>query len=106
MSGNIDEMSHAIGGLRSDVKTLFRKVEDSQREADKRHRENTERLDGIERTLAPLAKTVESMQPIVEGYQVTRWKAIGGLSVLVFLGWLVSLVAGKLFTWLLSQVVR
>ena len=46
------------------------------------------------------------MEPIVAGYAVTRWKIAGafalGTAIVTVLGWVVSLFAGKIITWLLS----
>ena len=57
--------------------------------------------------MKPLAKTVATMEPIVEGYAVTRWKIAGvlalGTTIVTVLGWIVSLFAGKIIAWLLAQ---
>lgn len=77
------------------------------------HRETRERLDSIfgrvakiEADMKPLAKTVATMEPIVAGYAVTRWKIAGafalGTSVITALGWIVSLFAGKIVAWVVS----
>jgi hypothetical protein len=77
------------------------------------HRENRERLETIssrvekiEADMKPLAKTVATMEPIVAGYAITRWKIAGafalGTSIITALGRIVSLFAGKIVAWLLS----
>ncbi|MGE3993088.1 hypothetical protein [Pseudorhodoplanes sp.] len=47
-----------------------------------------------------------TMEPIVAGYAVTRWKIAGafalGTSIITALGWIVSLFAGKIIAWLFS----
>jgi hypothetical protein len=54
----------------------------------------------------PLAKTVATMEPIVAGYAVTRWKIAGafalGTTLITTLGWIVSLFAGKIIAWIFS----
>jgi chromosome segregation ATPase len=70
------------------------------------------RLDMLEKQMSPLAQAVAAMQPIVTGYQISRWKLAGALALgtvlatgaLSLIGWLASLFAGKLFWWLISLV--
>ncbi len=63
-----------------------------------------ERVEKIETDMKPLAKTVATMEPIVVGYAVTRWKIAGafalGTTIITVLGWVVSLFAGKIFAWI------
>ncbi len=62
---------------------------------------------GREANVKPLAKTVATMEPIVAGYAVTRWKIAGafalGTTIITVLGWVVSLFAGKIVAWVLSS---
>jgi hypothetical protein len=57
--------------------------------------------------MKPLAKTVATMEPIVAGYIVSRWKVAGafalGATIITALGWVVSLFAGKIIAWVLSS---
>jgi hypothetical protein len=61
----------------------------------------------IEADMKPLAKTVATMEPIVAGYVVTRWKIAGafalGATIITVIGWIVSLFAGKIVGWVLSS---
>jgi hypothetical protein len=54
----------------------------------------------------PLAETVKIMKPIVDSYQITKWKIVGAISLasvlLAVLGWMLSQVAGKALAWLFS----
>lgn len=54
----------------------------------------------------PLAKTVATMEPIVAGYAVTRWKISGafalGTCIIAAIGWIISLFAGKIVVWIVS----
>jgi hypothetical protein len=60
----------------------------------------------IEADMKPLAKTLATMEPIVAGYAVTRWKIAGAFALdttlITTLGWIVSLFAGKIITWIFS----
>jgi hypothetical protein len=46
------------------------------------------------------------MEPIVAGYVITRWKLAGafalGTTMITLLGWLASLFAAKIVSWLAS----
>jgi hypothetical protein len=56
--------------------------------------------------MKPLAKRVATMEPIIAGYAVTRWKIARafalGTTIITILGWLVSLFAGKIVAWIAS----
>lgn len=54
MAGKLDEISEAIGGLRVRVENLAQGINHNRELADKRHKENTDRLSAIEQTLAGL----------------------------------------------------
>jgi hypothetical protein len=55
MTGKLDEISEAIGGLRSKFDALDKNIIANRHIADERHQENTTRLGEIEKTLAALA---------------------------------------------------
>lgn len=74
---------------------------------DRRHDENVRALRelGAKMTelvdvVKPLATAITIMQPIVDSYQISRWKFTGALmlagSILTLVGWVLSLAAGKL----------
>ena len=92
---------------------LSASVADVRRSSEEQHRENrlklesiSERVEKIEADMKPLGKTVATMEPIVAGYAVTRWKIAGafalGTSIITALGWVVSLFAGKIVAWIVS----
>jgi outer membrane murein-binding lipoprotein Lpp len=116
MVGKLDEISRAIGSLEAQVSSLVRSVDQDRDLANERHRENSEKLESIgtrvekiEADVKPLAKTVATMEPIVAGYAVTRWKVAGafalGTTLVTVLGWVVSLFAGKLIAWVASLFI-
>jgi hypothetical protein len=106
----LDEISRVIGNIEAEVQGLSASVADVRYTSAEQHREKRERLETIssrvekiEADMKPLAKT---MEPIVAGYAITRWKIAGafalGTSIITALGWMVSLFAGKIVVWLLS----
>ena len=56
--------------------------------------------------MKPLAMSVATMEPIVAGYAVTRWKIAGafalGTSIIAAIGWVVLLFASKIIAWIVS----
>jgi hypothetical protein len=112
-TSRLDEISRVIGNIEAEVRNLTTSVADVRHSSSEQHRENRERLESIgarvqkiEADMAPLAKTVSTMEPIVAGYTVTHWKIAGafalGTTIITVLGWVVSLFAGKIVTWVLS----
>lgn len=113
MPNRLDEISRIIGSIEAEVRNLSASVADVRQTSAEQHRENRERLEQIgervgkiEADMKPLAKTVATMEPIVAGYAVTRWKIAGafalGTTIITVLGWIVSLFAGKVVTWVAS----
>jgi TolA-binding protein len=113
MPNNLDEISRVIGNIEAEIRNLSATVAEVRHTSAQQHRENRERLEAIgervgkiEAGMKPLAKTVATMEPIVAGYVVARWKIAGafalGTGIVTMLGWIVSLFAGKIISWLSS----
>jgi hypothetical protein len=109
----LDEISRVIGNIEAEVRGLTATVAEVRQSSAEHHRENRQRLEAIstrvekiEADMRPVANTVATMEPIVAGYAVTRWKIAGafalGTSIIAALGWIVSLFAGKIVTWIVS----
>ena len=107
MPTKLDEISRVIGNIEAEIRGLAASVAEVRHTTTEQHHENREKLETIwdrvqkiEADLKPLAKTVATMEPIVAGYAVTRWKIAGafalGTTIIRALGWLVSLFAGKI----------
>jgi hypothetical protein len=116
MPSKLDEISRVIGNIEAEVRGLSESVADVRRSTAQHHRDSREwleaisaRVEKIEVDMMPLAKTVATMEPIVAGYVVTRWKIAGafalGATIITALGWVVSLFAGKIVAWVLSLFV-
>ena len=113
--GKLDEISVAIGGLQSDTANLSETFQQHCRDDDRRHDENISTLRGIQDemrklhdVLKPVAERVATMSPIVDGFQISRLKIAGGLSVVVFIlmgvGWLVASIAGEVIKWVAAHI--
>lgn len=113
MPNKLDEISRVIGNIEAEVRGLSASVADVRQTSAEQHRENREwlesigeRVEKIEADMKPLGKTVATMEPIVAGYAVTRWKIAGafalGTTIITMLGWVVSLFAGKIIAWVFS----
>ena len=114
MPNKLDEISRVIGNIEAEVRGLSAAVAEVRQSSVEHHRENREKLETIsarvekiESDMKPLGKTVATMEPIVAGYAVTRWKIAGafalGTTIITVAGWIVSLFAGKIAAWLFSH---
>ena len=113
MANKLDEISRVIGNIEAEVRGLSAAVAEVRQSSVEHHRENREKLETIsarvekiESDMKRLRKTVATMEPIVAGYAVTRWKIAGafalGTSIITVAGWIVSLFARKIPAWLFS----
>jgi predicted phage tail protein len=113
MSTKLDEISRVIGNIEAEVRGLSASVADVRRTTAEQHHENrdkletiSKRVEKIEADMKPLGKTVATMEPIIAGYEASRWKIAGafalGTAIITVLGWIVSLFAGKIIAWILS----
>lgn len=111
MPGRMDEISRSIGGLEEGVSGLRRTFDQHCQDDDKRHHENVsnlrelmEKMDELKEAVTPLVSTVAIMKPIVDGYQISRWKLAGVVSfvgiLLTVFGWLISAGAAKMLHWI------
>jgi hypothetical protein len=114
MSNKLDEISRVIGNIEAEVRGLSASVAEVRHSTAEHHRDSRERLEKIsarvekiEADMNPLARTVATMEPIVAGYVMSRWKVAGafalGATIITALGWVVSLFAGKIIAWVLSS---
>jgi hypothetical protein len=96
-----------LGSQESNLKNLGRNFDRHCTEDDERHTENIAEMrsmrQAVEKLTAlvqPLADTVALMKPIVDGYQTTKLKFVGGLMVVGLIvsavGWLITSVVGKI----------
>lgn len=111
MTGKLDEISAAIGGLQATTESLTKQFEKHCSDDSERHRENLETLRQINesvRALQPLAKTVALMEPIVRNYEISRWKLTGALglvvTILTVVGWLIEGLIGRAGGWLIDKL--
>lgn len=106
----IDEISRTLGAQEANLKNLGRTFDKHCADDDARHRENIEamgdisnELRNISDLLKPVVDSVAFMRPIVDGYQASRLKTMGALSLasslLIGVGWLVTSVAGAVVKW-------
>jgi len=106
MTGDIHEISRALGDLEASVRGLKEAqargnelFDQHCKDDDERHQENIAEMRGIRneitalrQVIEPLAASVAVMRPIVDGYQVTRLRiamlASIGFGILVVVGWI------------------
>jgi hypothetical protein len=121
MTGELHEISRAIGSLQSSVINLEKAQERGNelfdqhcKDDEQRHQENIGEIRGVRVEIAalrqaiePLAASVAVMRPIVDGYQATRLRiatlASIGLGIIVVLGWIVEAAVKWLVALILSH---
>lgn len=107
-ANKLDDISVAIGRLSANVENLSVDLSESRKTQDREHQENKKKLESIVSDVADLKRSVTVMQPIVDGYQVTRWKIAGAISLasalLIGLGFFVLKIGEAMFAWLLSHI--
>lgn len=103
----LDEISVAIGELKSDTKSLDRTLTQHCLDDDRRHDENLAAIRALTKALeplGPLASTVATMKPIVESYQTSRLKLAGAVSLamvlLGFVGWVIEQMIASGVRWI------
>lgn len=103
----LDEISLAIGELKSDTKSLDRTLTQHCDDDDRRHQENLDAIRDLTKALeplGPLAATVATMKPIVESYQTSRLKLAGAISLamvlLGFVGWVIEQIIASGVRWI------
>jgi hypothetical protein len=62
MAGKLDDISVSIGSLLAKVENLGASIAANRSEADRRHQENTDRLNRIDEVLKPVAAAVANME--------------------------------------------
>jgi hypothetical protein len=106
MTGDIHEISRALGDLEASVRGLKETqargnelFDQHCKDDDERHQENMVEMRGIRseitalrQVIEPLASSVAAMRPVVEGYEATRLRiatlASVGFGILVVVGWI------------------
>jgi hypothetical protein len=118
MTGKLDEISQAIGGLQATTDGLAKQLDVHCVDDRHRHEDNLQTLREINeqirevnesvRALQPLAETVALMKPIVDGYEISRWKLTGalglGVAILTVIGWLIEGLIGRAAGWLIDKL--
>jgi hypothetical protein len=115
MAGKLDEISRVIGQQEANVAALTKTFDQHCTDDDRRHEENLTTLRAISSELktlneavTPLARTVAVMKPIVDSYQITRWKMAGAFAVVSMIMWaigsLILTLAGKAIAWAFSVI--
>jgi len=94
MSGKLDEISEAIGGLRASVADIQRRMEENRELQERRYADNSAVLRDLAEKLDRHAASVEMIRPTVAALELSRsklatWASLGFAAVVVF-GWLIE----------------
>ncbi|MGB6536646.1 MAG: hypothetical protein WBF58_11870 [Xanthobacteraceae bacterium] len=108
MRGKLDEISEAIGRLRSSVADIQRRMEENRKLQERRHADNSAALRDLVQKLDKHADAVESIRPTVAALELSRSKlttfASVGFAAVVLLGWLIEAVVKWTAGWLMSHL--
>lgn len=108
MRGKLDEISEAIGRLRSSVADIQRRMEENRKLQERRHADNSAALRDLVQKLDKHADAVELIRPTVAALELSRSKlttfASVGFAAVVLLGWLIEAVVKWTAGWLMSHL--
>ena len=96
MAGKLDDISLQIGGLLAKVENLGAQIAGNRADGDRRHQENTDKLNRLDEVLKPVAAAVAKMEPIVDDYKSNRNKAAGLLIALAAIASTLGFFASEL----------
>lgn len=103
MTGELHEVSQAIGGLQAETAALVKSFDRHCDDDDRRHGENIKAIRDLTETLRPIADWARSAKPDLEAMKLSRAKIAGISSVLLlFAGgavWLLEKLIDKALTW-------
>lgn len=120
--GKLDEISQSIGALQATTGGLQHTFNQHLEDDDRRHSENISEIrriaDAMQRSadlqqqsnakLNALIDRVNIMSPIVDGYQISRWKMAGAVGlasiILAGFGWILAIAVGEAAKWLLAHI--
>lgn len=109
----LDEISRVIGSVETKLDAIESRAEEDRNIGDRRHAENRmaieasrDAVEEVRRAIAPLVDAVAVMKPVVEAYQIARWKITGalglGLVALTVIWWFVEAAFSHFVTWILT----
>lgn len=85
MSGELHELSVAIGGLQADMKTLAKRVYDNQQASSEEHRKVHDIVVATSEAVRNIAADVAEMKPLTDDYREKRAEARGAVHLLRWL---------------------
>ena len=98
MAGKLDQISHAIGSLESEVRELHRRIDESCELQARRDADNATALRELAAKLDQHARSVEMIQPTVAALELSRSR----LMTLASFGFAAAIVAG----WIVEAAVK
>lgn len=107
MSGELHQLSVAIGSLNAQVENLTEFVRETREESRDEHREARENIDALSESVRVLTSAVKWMEPITEDYREKRAEARGARRLLsavyVLAGGSVAVVVSKIVEYFAAQ---
>jgi hypothetical protein len=107
MPGKLDQISHAIGSLETNVRELQRRMDENCELQTRRHADNSAALRALGEKFDLHAASVQMIRPAVAALELSRsklatWASIG-FAVVVVAGWIVEAGVKWTVSWALSH---
>ncbi len=103
MSGELHELSVAIGELQAEMRILSQTVRDNQEASTAEHREVHDIVSAMSESVRIIAAKVDKMEPLIEDYRERRAEARGAANLIKLFyavgGGTIAVIGGKFLEW-------
>lgn len=101
MAGEIDNLSHQLGRIEEQIKTLFRKFEALEENSTREHRVVHDIVEATSDAVRTLTHKVDEMKPLTDDYREKRAEARGAAKLIG----MVYVVGGGIIGAAVTQIV-
>lgn len=102
MAGEIDHLSHQLGRIEEQIKTLFKRIDSLEESSTREHRVVHDIVEATSDAVRTLADKVDEMKPLTDDYREKRAEARGAAKLIGALYVTGGGIVGALVTHLLS----
>lgn len=102
MAGEIDHLSHQLGRIEEQIKTLFRKFETLEENSTREHRVVHDIVEATSDAVRTLTHKVDEMKPLTDDYREKRAEARGAAKLINLLYVTFGGIAGAAAAWVMQ----
>jgi len=102
MAGEIDQLSHQLGRIDEQIKTLFKRFDDLQESSTREHRVVHDIVEATSDAVRTLTHKVDEMKPLTDDYREKRAEARGARKLITLLYVTFASIAGAVSSWLMQ----